>query len=525
MCSNQIVVCLKFLEKTVNKEAEIGCLITARQCFFERILWCLARLKSTVKSANDHVLTGIREPEDFVSLLDHTLDVLSSFIGLDESNSVANRAEQRAELMMESREVRESIELLLSHAMTFSNVALDSDKNPIKELSQNVLKVAMEFEEEFSLAVPGKKFDISAQQMKAMELENSLFSLEKFVNNALLRLVFEVFHVIDEDLIKKLLKIEGASALEDEIETFDLLVDRLIQIGHFAIRFSQNDVKVSSVIRSCLASIESLDSYLIPAINSKSDPSIEVLQDLFDSEAKLLLYHIQQIIDTEAFCSILMEKLNDDIETNRKSYNKVSLSNLVQRSNVLLDHFQINSKSLQIMNDKEAKFYFSDFKLILTECDAILNFPESIEDEERRVLKRFSILSSTTGKLRNAINNQTSFTSDDKGNVKEVISRVAEFPSKCSDVFNSIRPQHLNSILYESKRSFKYQPRALNASKVSFNTLRKSSKKRNSLRIAIFKRNANFEPEETWNDNESLDLQITEILDKLTDLSLSQNAH
>lgn len=475
-----------------------------------------------MKSANDHVLTAFSEPENFVSLLDHALDVLSSFIGLDENNLVENQAEQRAELMMESREIRETIELLLSHAMSFSNVALDSDKKPITELSQNVLKAAMEFEEEFSLANPGKKLDSSEQRMKAIELENSLCSLEKFVNNALLRLALEVFHVLDENLIKNLRTTTGD--MDSEIAKFDLLVDRLIQIGHFAIWFSRNDVKVSSAIKSCLASIESLDSYLIPAINSNSDPSIEVLQDHFDSEANLLQFHVQQIIDTKAFCSILMERLNDDIEANKKTYDKSSLINLVQRSKVLHQHLQINLKNLQLENDKVTKFYLGDFKLILSECDAILNFPESIDDVERRTLKRFKILYSTTRKLQNAIKNlqKTSYEEDVNVNGNENC-RANEFPSKCSDYFNTIRPSALGSILYESKRSFKFQPKTLNSSKASFNgTIRRSKRKKNSLRMSIFKKNNNFEDEEAWNAenaNESLDLQITAILDKLTDLS------
>jgi len=76
LCANQIVVCIKFLEKTVVKEKIIGqCLITMRQCFFERVLWCLARLKSTVKSANDQVVDGM--PENFLTLLDQVIDSLT----------------------------------------------------------------------------------------------------------------------------------------------------------------------------------------------------------------------------------------------------------------------------------------------------------------------------------------------------------------------------------------------------------------------------------------------------------------
>lgn len=518
LCANQIVVCVKFLEKTVNREAELGCLITARQCFFERILWCLARLKSTVKSANDHVLTGISEPDNFLTLLDRTLDVLSGF-GLD--GDVSNRAELRAELMMESREIKGTVEKLLSHSLAFANVALESDKNPITVLSQNVLKQAMDFEEEFSLAQPGKKLNESDQRMKAIELESSLCSLESFVNNALLRLVFEVFHRSDRSIIEELEAVaDDSAALEQKIEKFDLYIDRLIQIGHFAIWFCRDDASVSSAIRSCLASIESIDSYLIPAVTGKTDPSIELLKSHFEGEINLLQIHVQRIIDTTAFCAILMEQFNETIEVNRRQFNKSSLVDLLERADVLLQHFNINAKNLQLSTDKVAKFYFSDFKLMLSECDAILNFPEPIDEAERRILKRFNILNNTIRKLQNAIkNNQKSSFDDEKSPSNENVPN--DFPSKCSEYFNSIRASALGSILYESKRSIKNPRASANASKAS--TVRSSKKKRHSLRITIFKKHHELEMEDAWLQDEKLhetmDLQITEILDKLTDLS------
>lgn len=514
------MVCVKFLEKTVAKEEDLSReLVTSRQCFYERILWCLARLKSTVKSANDHVLTGIGEPENFITLLDQALDALSPFVALDGVGhaNVTNKAEQRAELMMESREIREMIEVLLSHAMAFSNISVESDKIPLTTLSQNLLKVAMEFEEEFSLSQPGKKLNPSNQRLKAIELENSLFRLEKFVNDALLRLVYEVFHAMNQKPIEELKSTEN---LDEKIKDFDLLIDRLLQIGHFAISFSKDDQKVSTVIRSCVASVESLDSYLIPAISSKNDPSIEVLQSHFEEETKSMMNHVQQIIDTKAFCSTLMDMLNQGIEGNRIDFDKKSLERLVQCSNVLLDHFQINSKSLKLSEDKVAKFYFHDFKLILNECDAILNFPEVIDDREARTLKRFKILWNTTKKLQNAIKNQgVTFEGDEKMLKAENPLKFADFPSKCSDYFNTIRPSALGSILYESKRSMKLPKNLTIASK---STLRRSkNKKRSSLRIAIFKKQVQETAAVKTDDkpNDSFDLQITEILEKLSDLS------
>ena len=521
LCANQIIICLKFLEKTVRKEATSGCLITARQCFYERILWCLARLKSTVKSANDDVLTGIAEPENFISLLDVILDILSPFVAMGEESHL-NKAAHRAELMIDSQEIRGCVERLLSHTMTFANIVVDSDKKPIRELAQNIYKAAIEFEEEFSLSQPGKKAIISSQQMKAVQLENSLYSLENYVNDSLLRLVFEVFPAKDGKMISNIRKVKNTEYLEREIEKFDLFVDRTIQIGHFAIWFSRDNKKIASAVRSCVASIESLDSYLIPALTSDSDPSIDVFEEHFLEEVKLMQNNVQQIIDTKAFCSSLVEQLNLGIKSNRDKFSVDSLKILLSRAHVLLQHLHINGKSLQISKDEAAKFYFGDMKLILEECEAIVNFPDPIDDFERRTIKRFKILCSTIVKLENVI--QKSNPADK--NLKPENVKLAEIAPKYNDYFNTIRPSAIGSILYESKRSIKFLSNSLDVTKFSINSIRKSTKrKRQSLRMAIFTKNSNFEKEEAWNDkensecNESMDLQITQILDKITDLS------
>lgn len=522
LCSNQIVVCVKYLEKTVEIEGASAALITARQCFFDRILWCLARLKSAVKSANDHVMSVGDQPENFITLLDSILNILTEFID-DNNKNVTNVADKKAELMMESRQVRGIIDQLLSHSLSFANIALASDKIPITTLSQSVLKVSIEFQEEFSLSQPGKKSNASDQRMKAIELENALYNLENYINDALLRLVFQVFSDMDQNPIEKLRMQKDPLALENDVEKFDLLIDRLIQIGHFSTWFSKDDPKVASSIKSCLASIESLDSYLIPAITGGQDPSLDVLQQHFIEEVKNLQHHVQLIIDTCAFSASLIEQLSRVIEDIKNNFDKSLLMDMVNRSNILLHHFQINSENLELSKDKVTKFYFSDFKLILTECDAILNFPEAIDDEKRRVIKRFRVLLSTLRKLQNAIKIKQKRSAMISGNEKPEDGNLLgtkEFPSKCSDYFNTIRPSALGSILYESKRNKKNKQ---NDTKFNISTLKRSKKKRNSLRIAIFKTQHEREMEAEFaadeKINESMDLQITEILEKLTDLS------
>lgn len=527
LCANQIVVCLKFLEKTVSTEKEQNtCLITSRQCFFDRIFWCLVRLKSIINSANDHIISEqINEPANFIETLDAVLDNLSSFVNLDDERNISNKAERRANMIMESKEIYEGINNLLSLTLSFSNIAVTSDQIPLKVLSENLFKVSREFRDEFSFSNT-KLIDINAvkKRMKAVELESSLYRLENYVNDSLLRLVFHVFKDINECPIENLQSIEDSKIMDAEIEKFDLLIERFLLIGQFAVTFAKDDVKISSLIKSCLASIESLDTYLIPAITSKTiDPSISILIEHFYEECFELQRNIHLIIDTKAFCVCLAEQIVDYIEINRKVFDKDSLINLLDFSKVLLTHLNIVSDNLKISEDKVSTFYFNDYKLILNECEAILNFPDPIENFEKRVLKRFNIMKNTIKKLLSAIKvKQNDFNEE---NIQPA-PKITELPSKNSDFFNSIRPSGYGAVLYESKRSIKNAKITPKVTQQPPNSAKKSAKKRNeSLRREIFKKNNELKIVEDLSKSDedvldNTDLHITEILDKLSSLSI-----
>lgn len=530
LCANQIVVCIKNLEKTFQQEIEKKIsLISSRQCFFERIMWCLARLKSTIMSANDQVFIDTVE-ENFISILDSIFEMLSEFDEnlLCEINK--NNACSKAEMMMKSRELRCLIEKLLSHALAFANILNEKDMKPLKVLSQKVLKVTLEFEEEFSLSGL-KKTNFSLQKLKASELECAIYGLEKFVNEALLRLVFDVFECLNFNLKTHLKSFEHI--VEVELDAFDLLIERLLQIGQFAVAFTCQDHKLSSAIKSCLASLESLDSYLIPSITTR-DPSMNIFKDHFENEIRQLQNFIQQMIDTIAFLSCFIDEINMLTESNKKDFNKTSLIKFLERGNIVMSHLQINCKSLQLNDDKVAIFYFNDFKLILAECESILHFPGEIDDFQQRTLKRFRILLNTTKKLQSAIKNVQNFNENQENEAgKFQMERIAHVDGKIEkkivNYFESIQPSKINSVLYESKRYLKdkvttseemkkFQPSS--PSQFSEKVIRKSTrKKRDSLRIAMFRKQQDKEVEEEFNENfnESMTLQITEILDKLSE--------
>lgn len=232
------------MEKTLQLSKNSN-LRTSRKCFLDRILWCLARLKSEVQSVNDNVLPDSGTTENFVYLVDLALDSLAGFIGFDNFNTT-NSAQNKAELMMESSKIRSLIDQLLSNALSFTNIALPEDKNGLKSLCQRVLKECMDFETEFALSDPNKKHDKSNQRLKAISLENSLYMLENLINDCLLRLVFEVFGELNENPFRNLksdkMNVSDAE-FEKKLDQFDLTIDRVIQIGLFGISFVKDDVK------------------------------------------------------------------------------------------------------------------------------------------------------------------------------------------------------------------------------------------------------------------------------------------
>jgi hypothetical protein len=455
--------------------------------------------------------------------MDIALDNLSAFIALDGDKNVSNTAEKNAEMMMESSKIRSIIDQLLSNTLAFTNTALDSDKDHLMTLSQKVLKETMEFEAEFSLSEPGKKHDKTSQRLKAISLENALYTLENLMNDCLLRVVYEVFEELNQRPFELLRKFNGEN-LEVEIEKFDLLIDRVIQIGLFGISFVKEDVKTCSIIRSCLASIESMDSYLIPSLSyqEKSDSSIDILQEHFEEEINILQRYIHQIIDTNAFCSSLIDQLQVIIDASKKCFDKPAIAKMIKKSEILLAHFNVNCENLNFGSDKISKFFYNDFKLMIKECEAILTFQEPIENENQRILKRLSILNATLKKLQNALRLNVNNVENSENSKPKVEEKSEKISSKYNEYFSTLKPSLLGGVLYETKRnSIRLSKSKSHAtlSRLDLSTIRKPKlKKRKSLRIAIFKKQHDSETTQSL-ANDSLDLQITEILEKLTDLS------
>lgn len=153
-----------------------------------------------------------------------------------------------------------------------------------------------------------------------------------------------------------------------------------------------------SNLRSSLASLESLDSFLIPAILSHSQIHSDILQSHWNEEIALLIHSIQNIIDTQAFCSCIIEIFDTSINNLSKSFDKDIVNNLLSHCDVLNQHLQINSNDLTLEAESSPRsLYYDNFLLMIKECTCALVLCK--ENEKNRIIKRMKILFSVLKKF------------------------------------------------------------------------------------------------------------------------------
>lgn len=181
-------------------------------------------------------------------------------------------------------------------------------------------------------------------------------------------------------------------------------------------------------MRSSLASLESLDSFLIPALLSQSGVHSELLQNHWNDEIAVLINSIQNIIDTHAFCGCMIDILSNSIKTLSLSYDKNILSSLIFHCDVLHQHFQINSDELTLGDDSSRTLHFNDFALMLKECKAALALCK--EDENNRIIKRFKILLSVLKKFYGTLTTEVDAKSDKILTFGDVTVPLSKFPTK-----------------------------------------------------------------------------------------------
>ncbi|KAH8254140.1 hypothetical protein KR032_008652 [Drosophila birchii] len=524
LCLSQIMICIRQVESTM-KLGSGASVKASHEYFLDRIRWCLKRLMHLYTPGAE---AGIPE-RSFLKLVDTVLDTLAVFTSQNEENTDAsNCLPAPEEILGHSNEMRLYIDLILGQSLGFANVALSQDKRALSALCQKVIRECNAFQGECKR--PSAASYQANLKLKAMTLEQALYQLEDFINDSLLRLVFTCFLDFEKFSVDKIRTVlinssEDDAAADDLIADFDVNIDRATQIGIFAIAFAPN-LKMKTMMRSCLASFESLDTSLIPSLQANgSDLHSDILEQHFNEEVAKFKAALQEIIDSRALLGCYLELLSSGISANEKAYDKERLQDLAQMSLLLLEHFHLetNRKVLAATKNQVGEEYLHQFVRILRECKAILMCASQVEPQ--RIIKRFKILRTILRKLHGCIGMGKNRNEDESPH--QMGKHVSEdtIDGQETDDDNLVNFTGLTtgqgSILYDTER----RSRVIRNqdSKTTADALKSKPGllRRESLRTVMFKRQNIAESRKLYNTicNQSADLEITDILDQLTGMS------
>ncbi|XP_020811759.1 serendipity locus protein alpha [Drosophila serrata] len=390
LCLHQVVACIPHLEKGIRADASQ----MTKLHFLDRLEWCMRRLLiSLTQLETSRNAEKSLEDTSFVELMDLALNRLDSYIEkLNQKRNISINIFE--ESLLEDYPLTSIVNHIVRHALAFANVAILTDKKALSALCETLLGECATFHEEGGDLNPGHR------KLEALSLERALFALESYLNEALLHLLFVgliEFENTSVAKIKEAVRSDSHTA-RDLIDSFDTNMDRIQQIGVLAIAFSQN-IKTKTIVRSCLASLESLDACIVPALqlpeSTSSAHHVKILEDHFNEEMLILRSVIHEIVDSSSLINNFLDTLAERIQM----LDKDQLNLIVQMGSVLVDHFRLPANYSLL--DDNAKEVHKDFTLILRECKAVVNLAFSLDP--KRIAKRLKMLYSVLAKLRNLI--------------------------------------------------------------------------------------------------------------------------
>ncbi|XP_060650337.1 serendipity locus protein alpha [Drosophila nasuta] len=438
LCFTQVLTCITQLERIINIEENIGedtRLFTTRSHFLNRIDWCVKRLNASLYQISEEVATSSQvklEDLSFVELLDMSLDKLETYNEIvgenkDGDNEDATPDQPHDELYSEVNQI-------VKHALAFANVALAADEKALREICETVLEECSVFQKNFDALNAGDR------KLEALSLQRALYSLETYLNEALLRLVLTSLLDVEEISITRLKNVlhhgEAPEMMINKlISDFDMNMDRIQQIGVIAIAFTE-DVKTKTIVRSCLASMESLDSCIVPAFQLQSSSNglqhADILEHHFIEEIVIFRNVIHEIIDSRALISSYLDMLADSIHIADKNCPKDQLLKIAQMGDILYQHFQLKLNYQELSEDGQR--LHQDFVAILRECQAVLELSNQIDP--KRIIKRLKILHSVLTKLRDGFGrHEVLGSSCPNGNFSTILNKTLSYSTRQKSSF------------------------------------------------------------------------------------------
>ncbi|KAJ3641078.1 hypothetical protein Zmor_027599 [Zophobas morio] len=516
----QVLTSLSLLINTFVLEEEIGLVLTeARKCVIKQISCCLESIEVSLSCT-----PAVTDPSgNFVRWMDAALERVSEI-------TLHNGKTKALETYTETRQIFEEV---LSHAMSIAQVSLPQDSKIIRGSCQTVLNTLASLQTELDNPTTNP----SMVHLFVDACSHKLCHLEKKVNTAVLKLCLKTFSQFTTPLEKiRHFCFEGEKRVGDELDSlvadFDLHVDRIMQIGLFAVSCS-SDCARGVKIRSCLASLEALESELVPSLTAvlleKSPHNrncAEILMRHWLDQAVALQKLIFLIIDPFAFSQVIYEEAAEIVDVLSSTIRKSSM--IEQRDVVsllvvtkVLQSFLSQSQSE--FSDNEAnkvKTKLKDYNEVLEEVETasklLLSGDNNDPENSKRVLKRCKILLIVLKRI------WVCFADDvfEKNKSQVVEKPVLELPSIDSLQLQPTGNPFLDHIINRGKQ-------ILQERSVLYRTPIKkktgSAKAMKSQQIPLSKlvhlRKLSFV--NITSNEPSLDLQITDILNEMTTLSTS----
>ncbi|CAG9833873.1 unnamed protein product [Diabrotica balteata] len=525
----QLLTSLSLLINIFVRESEVEQPLMEIRCFCQKqMVYSLDGIRQTLsQTAIIDISNG-----NFVKWMDSALDKLNEIDYINKKQEAKNIF----------RDTKVLFEEVLSHAMSIAQVTLLDDYKKIRGSSQSVLEALESLSVEINKPIP----NTAMLNLFIDTCMNKLCALERRVNTAVLKLSLKVFseYTLPLEAIHTFCFDKSnrgkQSELDNLIVELDLHVDRILQIGLFAVSCSScsnNCVK----IRSCLASLEALETELVPAftsvLNEISLNKIQLsllLKDYWLNQARILHKLICLIIDPFAFCEVIYEEnklLVADISESVKTQSTMDVTlfdKLLRQSKVLEQFMQIVIEDQQEANVSEIKNAYSDFKCVLNEVKTAFDVLPDERSSHLRIIKRCKILLSSIKNLwvcfaDENTENQNLCTKD----VSHVEKTTLEQASK--PVFGNVFLDHIisrgkdilkdRSILYRTtvrNATFKVPEPSLQTQTIT-NKLPFQERKLPNLKLTHL-RNKTF-INSSYRNKTNGELQMTDILKELNNLT------
>ncbi|KAJ8682268.1 hypothetical protein QAD02_018060 [Eretmocerus hayati] len=377
-------------------------LYTCKKYVCERLRVCFESIMSILDASKpSDEDENIEQENNFVHRMDLVLDIVSDISNMPQQDQIK-----------ECNDLWLAIEEVFAHAMSIAQVC---SPDSFKSISASCQTILTEYEN-LKMQLQAEPPDLTMNNLFINTLTDALYRLERKINISVLTLVMEVFSD-PFGALKKLISICGVTLntsertkndLQSAIEEFDQLSDKAAQIGKFAIACSRDKNRVGS-IRNCLASFESLETELVPAISAfylhpdrEMRECVKLLTTQWQNEMGKFVNTVNLIIDSSAYCEIVLDDIQDRVSDmtncldNGKNITQAQVQVVLHRSLSLSQ--QINATVADIGQeniDTPTIMIIREYKAAIYEIDAASKKflgNKSTPAEQLRVIKRCEIL-------------------------------------------------------------------------------------------------------------------------------------